>query len=80
MIGDTLRDAVRHIDDFTTEWDRFVEKFEKYGRSISTLQKDYDEIMGTRIRQMERKVEKVRSYSSPLIDKKAEHNLLESAE
>lgn len=80
MIGDTLRDAVRHIDDFTTEWDRFVEKFEKYGRSISTLQKDYDEIMGTRIRQMERKVEKVRSYSSPLIDKKAGDNLLESAE
>lgn len=70
MIGDTLREAIHHVDAFSGEWDKFVAKFEKYGRSIATLQKDYDDLMGTRVRQMERKIENVRSYSSPLLEQK----------
>lgn len=70
MVGDTLREAIHHVDAFSGEWDKFVAKFEKYGRSISALQKDYDDLMGTRVRQMERKIENVRSYSSPLLEQK----------
>lgn len=61
MIGDQLKEVVKYIDEFVTEWDKFKAKFEKYGRSLDTLHSDYEEITGTRIRQMERRIENVRS-------------------
>jgi DNA anti-recombination protein RmuC len=59
MMADKLRDIVGYVDEFVMEWSRFKEKFEKYGRTLSTLQTDYQEVMGTRVRQMERKIEKI---------------------
>lgn len=61
MISDSLRAAAQQIDGFVTEWDKFKEQFLKYGRSLQTLQKDYEELTGTRVRQMERRVEKVQA-------------------
>lgn len=62
MIADTLREIVVHVDEFVGEWDRFKKQFEKYGRSIATLQSDYQNLTGTRVRQMERRIEKIESY------------------
>ncbi len=59
MISDSLRAAAQQVDGFVSEWDKFKEQFLKYGRSLQTLQKDYEELTGTRVRQMERRVEKV---------------------
>lgn len=59
MMSDKLREVVQYVDEFVTEWTRFKEKFDKYGRSIQTLQTDYDELAGTRVRQMERKIEHI---------------------
>jgi DNA recombination protein RmuC len=71
MIGDKLKEVVKYIDDFVGEWDKFKGGFEKYGRSLATLQKDYDEITGTRVRVMEKKIGKVQTYSSGnLIERK----------
>lgn len=64
MIGDKLKEVVKHIDDFVNEWDKFKNSFSKYGKSLATLQKDYEEITGTRVRVMEKKIGKVQSYSS----------------
>lgn len=64
MIGDTLREIVGYVDEFVGEWGRFQEKFQKYGRSIQTLQSDYEELTGTRVRQMERRIEKIQSYQA----------------
>lgn len=64
MIGDKLKEVVKYIDEFVVEWDKFKGSFEKYGRSLDTLQKDYEELTGTRVRVMEKKVGKVQSYSS----------------
>ncbi len=62
MIGDTLKEIVSYVDEFAGEWVKFVEKFEKYGRSIDRLQSDYQEISSTRVRQMERRIGKINSY------------------
>ena len=62
MIGDKLKEVVLYIDDFVGEWSKFKDHFDKYGRSIDTLQKDYEQLSGTRVRQMERKIKKVQEY------------------
>ncbi len=64
MIGDKLKEVVKYIDDFVGEWDKFKGSFDKYGRSLATLQKDYEDLSGTRVRVMEKKIDKVQSYSS----------------
>lgn len=59
MIGDKLKEVVSYIDDFVGEWSKFKDKFDKYGRSIATLQKDYEDLTGTRVKQMEKKISKI---------------------
>lgn len=68
MIGDKLKEVVKYIDEFVVEWGKFKGKFEKYGRSLSTLQSDYEDLTGTRMRQMDRKIEKVESYRHGQLD------------
>ncbi len=59
MIGDKLKDVVKSVDEFVKEWQQFRLKFEKYGRSLDTLRTDYEELTGTRVRQMEKKIGKI---------------------
>lgn len=59
MIGDKLKEVVIYVDDFISEWGKFKDKFEKYGRSLGTLQKDYEDLTGTRVKQMDRKIDKI---------------------
>jgi len=78
MIGDKLKEVVKYIDDFVGEWEKFRGSFDKYGRTLGTLQKDYEELTGTRVRVMEKKISKVQSYSSGnLIVAKNEKNVAE---
>jgi len=63
MIGDKLKDVVKSVDEFVNEWQKFRERFEKYGRSLDTLKTDYDELTGTRVRQMDKKIGKIESLS-----------------
>lgn len=62
MIGDRLKDIIKYVDEFVDEWGKFRGKFEKYGRSILTLQADYEELSGTRVRQLEKKIDRINSY------------------
>ena len=79
MIGDKLREVVQYIDDFTSEWDKFKGSFEKYGKVLDSLQKEYLELTGTRVRVMEKKVGKVQSYSAAgMIQAKEAKKVLES--
>lgn len=71
MISDSLREAVVQVDEFVSEWGRFKEQFDKYGRTLRTLQGDYDLLTGTRVRQMERKIEKIENYRQGSILKEA---------
>ncbi|MBU2543475.1 DNA recombination protein RmuC [Patescibacteria group bacterium] len=62
MLEDRLREVIGYIDGFTQEWRRFKDQFVKYGRSIDTLGKAYQEITGTRFKQMDRKIGKIEGY------------------
>ena len=77
MIGDQLKEVIKHVDQFSMEWDKFLGAFDKYGRSLKTLQTSYDELTGTRVRQMQRRVDSVKSYSSGSLLDIAEEKKLE---
>jgi DNA recombination protein RmuC len=64
LIGDKLRAVVTLIDDFSAEWSKFHDSLGKYGKSLTTLQGDYEKLMGTRVRQMEKKMHKVQQLNS----------------
>ena len=59
MMEDRLRDVVSHVTGFTKEWSKFKEQFEKYGRNIDSLKSSYDELTTTRVRQMDRRINKI---------------------
>jgi DNA recombination protein RmuC len=44
---------------FEKQWGMFTEKMDKLGRSLETARKDYDELTGTRRRQLERELDKI---------------------
>ncbi len=62
MMEDKLREVVTYIDSFVAEWSKFKDQLQKYGRSIDTLHSAYAELTGTRVRQLDRKIEKIETY------------------
>lgn len=67
MLADNLRGVLKHIDEFVAEWDKFKTAFEKYGNAIGSLQKSYEQLAGTRVRVMERKVGKVKEAGGTVL-------------
>lgn len=59
MMSDKLREVVKAIDEFGVEWSRFKDEFGKYGKHLDMLKGDYENLTGTRVRQMDRRIEKV---------------------
>lgn len=62
QISGRLREVVGYIEEFVKDWERFKDEFEKYGRSIDRLKKDYDQITGTRVNQMEMRIDRIETY------------------
>lgn len=46
---------------FDKQWHAFVEKMDKLDRSLNTARKDYDDLVGTRRRQLERPLEQIKA-------------------
>ena len=67
MLADNLRGVLKHIDEFTSEWEKFKGAFEKYGNAITSLQKSYEQLAGTRVRVMERKVGRVKEAGGTVL-------------
>ena len=44
---------------FTKQWELFVNKMDGLGVTINTLQNKYEELHTTRVRQLEKQVEKI---------------------
>lgn len=59
MLSDKLRDVIKAVDEFVGEWQKFKDKFSKYGKSIETLRGDYEDLVGTRMRQMDRRIDRI---------------------
>lgn len=68
MVGKKIREVIKHIDAFATEWLKFDEEFGKFGRSIETLAKNYETLSTTRKRQMEKKIAKIEQYRGSSVD------------
>lgn len=64
MIGDKLKSIIKTIDEFSAEWKKMKTQLEKYGKHVDQLQNSYQELAGTRMRQMDRKIAKVDTVSS----------------
>ncbi len=47
------------VQAFKTQWTRFVNKIDALGKSLGTVQKHYEELQTTRVRQLDRPVEKI---------------------
>jgi len=62
MVGKKIKEVIKHIDAFATEWIKFDDEFSKFGRSIEALQKNYENLSTTRKRQMEKKISKIEQY------------------
>ncbi|NCN06539.1 MAG: DNA recombination protein RmuC [Candidatus Pacebacteria bacterium] len=77
MIGGKLKEVIKHIDGFVSEWGKFSEQLAKYGRSISTLHNDYEALMGTRHRQLERKIDTVRTVTQGSLTEGDQKKLLD---
>jgi DNA recombination protein RmuC len=59
-IQQNIYGVIQHVKGFEKEWDKFSDSFEKVGGRIQALQKQYEEVEGTRYRQLQRSIDKVK--------------------
>lgn len=57
----TSNEILELLATFDKQWKEFVAKMDKLDRSLATARKDFDELAGTRRRQLERPLEKIAS-------------------
>jgi DNA recombination protein RmuC len=57
--GKQAGEMQRQIGIFRNQWEKFVEKMDGLGGTIKTLQNKYEELHTTRVRQLEKPVEKI---------------------
>jgi DNA recombination protein RmuC len=64
----TSNEILARLGSFNKQWSSFVEKMDKLDRSLNTARKDYDDLIGTRRRQLERELDKIADLrqASPL--------------
>ena len=59
-IQKNIYEVIQHVKSFEKEWGKFSDEFEKVGGKILALQKQYEEVEGTRYRQLQRSMDKVK--------------------
>lgn len=55
----TSDDILTLLADFEDQWRRFTDAFDKVGRHLDTLQRSWDDLSGTRRRQLERPLDRI---------------------
>jgi DNA recombination protein RmuC len=58
-VARTSKEILARLGAFNKQWTAFVDKMDKLDRSLSTARKDYDDLIGTRRRQLERELDKI---------------------
>lgn len=59
MMENNLRKIVRHISEFTDEWQRFTNEFNKLDDYIEKLSQHYDKITSTRYKRMKLRIRRI---------------------
>jgi len=57
----TSDEILRVLGTFSAQWDKLVEKTDKLGRSLETVRRDYDELIGTRRRGIDRQLDRIQA-------------------
>ena len=60
-LSQTSQEVLELLHGFEKQWERFVEQMDRVGRSLRTAGNAFDELEGTRRRQLERQLEKIES-------------------
>ena len=55
----TSDDILRCLADFEDQWRRFTDAFEKVGKNLETVQRSWDDLSGTRRRQLDRQLDRI---------------------
>ncbi len=55
----TSAEILTRLGAFAKQWSAFVEKMDKLDRSLNTARRDYDELVGTRRRQLDRELDRI---------------------
>jgi DNA recombination protein RmuC len=55
----TSDDILRCLADFEDQWRRFTDAFEKVGKNLDTVQRAWDDLSGTRRRQLDRQLDRI---------------------
>jgi DNA recombination protein RmuC len=55
----TSDDILRCLADFEDQWRRFTEAFDKVGKHLDTVQRAWDDLSGTRRRQLDRQLDRI---------------------
>jgi DNA recombination protein RmuC len=55
----TSDEILRCLADFETQWERFGSAFDRVGKQLDTLQRSWDDLSGTRRRQLDRQIDRI---------------------
>ena len=56
-------EVLKLLDTFRVQWKKYVEHMDKLGRSIDTINKDYDLLVSTRKNQLEKPLKGIEALS-----------------
>jgi len=73
-IEEKASDVMALLSTFKTQWEKYVDKMDKMGRSINTVKTDYEDLMTTRRRQLEKPLDKIEDITN-LVDSSKSGNL-----
>lgn len=68
-----LRHILKHIQEFSKEWERYMAEFRILGESIAKTERAFQKIAETRHHQLTRRIEKIEDYRSQHLEKSASH-------
>lgn len=57
----TSDEILRIMGTFSAQWEKLVEKTDKLGRSLDTVRRDYDDLIGTRRRGIDRQLDRIQA-------------------
>jgi DNA recombination protein RmuC len=60
-LSQTSQEILSRLQGFEKQWDKFVEQMDKVGRSLKTAGNAFEELEGTRRRQLERELDRIES-------------------
>jgi DNA recombination protein RmuC len=55
----TSNEILTRLGEFAKQWGRYVERMDKLDRSLTTARKDFDELVGTRERMLQRELDRI---------------------